>query len=78
MLNMKKQESVRVHIVMKEQIFDWVEEAAFNYGMSKSGFINMCVAQFKQQQEMMAFANKMPNLIDQMREVAMEVKKNEK
>jgi hypothetical protein len=42
---------VRLNIQMEESMKDYVEEQADRLGVSQSGFINMCVAHYKEQRD---------------------------
>lgn len=42
---------VRLNIQMEEAMKDYVEEQSERLGVSQSGFINMCVASYKEQRD---------------------------
>lgn len=53
--------SIKIQITMNEDVEEYVREQSKKLGLSISGFCNVALAQYKQQNEMM---NNMPKMID--------------
>lgn len=69
---------IKMNIQFEEDMKNYIETQSEKLGVSQAGFINLCVAQYKQQNEsIIAFSN-MHELISKIDDLQNEIKKNKK
>lgn len=66
--NMKKH-CVRVYVT--DEIKDYLDKQSEAYGMSISGYMNMCLAQYRQQTQVLAEMSKLQDYLYQLKELEM-------
>lgn len=54
---------VKLNVMMDETMKDYIEEQSERLGVSQSGFINLCIAQYKEQHESVKAMNNLTELI---------------
>jgi len=54
---------LRLNIQMEENMKNWCQLKSEEFGISMSGFINVVLAQYKQQQESLVAIGKMEDLV---------------
>jgi hypothetical protein len=54
---------VRLNIQFEEETMNWIRKQSDAYGVSISGFINMSVAQYRQQMESLKTLQDLPTML---------------
>lgn len=49
----------KISLSLRSDLYDWVEKSADELGISRSGFIAMCVTKFRESQQLMPSLNGM-------------------
>jgi antitoxin component of RelBE/YafQ-DinJ toxin-antitoxin module len=69
---------IKISMQIDESMKDYVEEQSERLGVSQSGFINMCIASYKEQRESIQALNNMKGLANQIEELNKNIKKIQK
>lgn len=69
---------MKITMQIDEVMKDYVEEQSERLGISQSGFINMCIANYKEQRESIQAMNNMRGLALQLEELNKSIKKMQK
>jgi predicted DNA-binding protein len=66
---------IKMSIQMEEEMKDYLEDQAERLGVSQSGFINMCIANYREQRESIQAMNNMKVLANQIEELNKNIRK---
>lgn len=66
---------IKLNVMLEETMKDYVEEQSERLGISQSGFINVCIAQYKEQRESVSAMNNMKELIFKLSSIEKNLKK---
>jgi antitoxin component of RelBE/YafQ-DinJ toxin-antitoxin module len=69
---------MKISMQIDDAMKDYVEEQSERLGVSQSGFINMCIASYKEQRESIQAMNNMQKLADQIEDLNRNIKKMQK
>jgi hypothetical protein len=69
---------IKINITMDELMKDYVEEQSERLGISQSGFINMCISNYKEQRESVQAMNNMKVLAQQIEDLNRNIRKMQK
>lgn len=72
----KDDETYRTNVQLKGNIKRWVDEQSTKFGISQSAFINICIAQYKQQMEAMGMMKDIGSLVNKIEELQKAIKDN--
>lgn len=67
----------RMNIQLEDSTKKYCVEQSEVLGISINGFINVCIAQYRQQQEALKMASDFKPLIDQIEQLQIEIKKQQ-
>ena len=66
---------MKMTIQVDDSMKDYIEEQSERLGVSQSGFINLCIAQYKEQHESIKAMNNMKDLILKLDDIQRQIKK---
>lgn len=69
---------MKITMQIDDAMKEYVEEQSERLGISQSGFINMCIASYKEQRESIQALNNMKGLANQIEELNRSIKKMQK
>ena len=66
---------IKINMQMENEMKDYVEEQAERLGVSQSGFVNMCIANYKEQRESIRAMNNVKDLVFKLDDIQRQLNK---
>jgi len=70
--------SVRMNLQIREDVKEWLVDESDKMGISQAALINICISQYRQQQQTLDIMNQLPNLFSKFEGIKNELEIGEK
>lgn len=64
---------IRKNVQLSEEMAEYIEKMSVTYGVSQSGFINIALAQYRQQAQTLAEMSKINTYLDKLEKICAKV-----